>query len=89
MLSQAAAVLAAGLKDWVDLGVICALLLLNACVGAWQDYQAGSVVEELKKTLKTKAQVLRDGGIQEIELRMIVPGDLIKVEEVNITKPVS
>ena len=30
---EAAAVLAAGLEDWVDFGVICALLLLNAFVG--------------------------------------------------------
>jgi len=47
--SQAAAVLAAGLEDWVDFGVICALLLLNAAVGFIQEFQAGSIVDELKK----------------------------------------
>ncbi|EEQ34014.1 plasma membrane ATPase [Microsporum canis CBS 113480] len=50
---EAAAILAAGLRDWVDFGVICALLLLNACVGFIQEFQAGSIVDELKKTLGT------------------------------------
>jgi len=44
-----AILVAAGLQDWVDFGVICALLLLNACVGFVQEYQAGSIVAELKK----------------------------------------
>lgn len=46
---EAAAVLAAGLEDWVDFGVICGLLLLNAVVGFVQEFQAGSIVDELKK----------------------------------------
>jgi H+-transporting ATPase len=45
---EAAAVLAAGLQDWVDFGVICALLLLNACVGFIQEFQAGSIVEDAR-----------------------------------------
>ena len=82
--SQAAAVLAAGLQDWVDFGVICALLLLNACVGFFQEYQAGSIVEELKKTLALKATVLRDGRLQEIESPEVVPGDILQIEEGTI-----
>jgi H+-transporting ATPase len=53
---------AAGLEDWVDFGVICGLLLLNAAVGFIQEFQAGSIVDELKKTLALKAVVLRDGS---------------------------
>ena len=60
---EAAAILAAGLEDWVDFGVICALLLLNACVGFVQEYQAGSIVDELKKTLANTANVIRNGGL--------------------------
>jgi len=78
---ELAAILAAGLQDWVDFGVICALLLLNACVGFIQEYQAGSIVEELKKTLALKATVLRDGALVEIEAPEIVPGDLLMLEE--------
>ncbi|PWI73705.1 Plasma membrane ATPase [Purpureocillium lilacinum] len=80
----AAAVLAAGLEDWVDFGVICGLLLLNACVGFIQEFQAGSIVEELKKTLALKAVVLRDGTLKEVEAPEVVPGDILQVEEGTI-----
>lgn len=81
---EAAAVLAAGLEDWVDFGVICGLLLLNAFVGFVQEFQAGSIVEELKKTLALKAVVLRDGSLKEVEAHEVVPGDILQVEEGTI-----
>jgi H+-transporting ATPase len=81
---EAAAVLAAGLEDWVDFGVICGLLLLNAVVGFVQEYQAGSIVDELKKTLALKAVVLRDGTLKEVEAPEVVPGDILQVEEGTI-----
>ncbi|KAF3940742.1 hypothetical protein ABW19_dt0205509 [Dactylella cylindrospora] len=81
---EAAAILAAGLEDWVDFGVICALLLLNACVGFFQEFQAGSIVDELKKTLALKAVVLRDGRLFEIEAPQVVPGDILQIEEGTI-----
>ncbi|KAL4884382.1 hypothetical protein BJY04DRAFT_215350 [Aspergillus karnatakaensis] len=77
---EAAAILAAGLRDWVDFGVICALLLLNATVGFVQEYQAGSIVDELKKSLALKALVKRDGEFVEIEATEVVPGDVLKIE---------
>ena len=76
--------LAAGLQDWVDFGVICGLLLLNAAVGFIQEFQAGSVVDELKKTLALKAVVLRDGQLKEVEAPQVVPGDILQVEEVSL-----
>lgn len=81
---EAAAVLAAGLEDWVDFGVILGLLGLNAAVGFVQEFQAGSIVEELKKTLALGAVVLRDGRIQEVEAPEVVPGDLLQLEEGTI-----
>lgn len=75
--------LAAGLQDWVDFGVICALLLLNASVGFIQEFQAGSIVDELKKTLALKAIVLRDGRLFEVEASEVVPGDILQIEEVS------
>jgi H+-transporting ATPase len=75
--------LAAGLRDWVDFGVICALLLLNASVGFIQEFQAGSIVDELKKTLALKAIVCREGEFNEIDASEIVPGDIVRIEEVT------
>ncbi|GMF01410.1 unnamed protein product [Ambrosiozyma monospora] len=78
---EAAAILAAGLEDWVDFGVICALLLLNAFVGFIQEYQAGSIVDELKKTLANSAIVIRNGGPVEVPANEVVPGDILQLED--------
>ncbi len=82
-LQQAAAILAAYLRDWVDLGVIVGLLLLNASVGFIQEFQAGSIVNELKKTLALKGVVMRGGQMVEIEAPEVVPGDILHLEEVT------
>jgi len=78
---EAAAILAAGLEDWVDFGVILGLLFLNAAVGFIQEYQAGSIVEELKKTLANTAVVIRDGQLVECPASEIVPGDILQMED--------
>lgn len=76
--------LAAGLRDWVDFAVICALLLLNAVVGFVQEFQAGSIVDELKKTLALKATVIRNGRTIEIGVADVVPGDIVQIDEVGL-----
>jgi len=75
--------LAAGLQDWIDFGVICALLLLNAMVGFSQEYHAGNIVDSLKENLALKATVLRNGQIIEIPSQDVVPGDVIHVDDVS------
>ena len=59
------------------------MLLLNAVVGFVQEYQAGSIVDELKKTLALKATVFRNGRLSEVSASQIVPGDIIHIEEVR------
>ncbi|KAJ3038183.1 plasma membrane H+-ATPase [Rhizophlyctis rosea] len=80
----AAAALAGGLQHWVDLGVILGLLLLNAVVGFLQEYQAGNIVAQLKSQLALSATVIRDGTVQEINGKDLVPGDIVKLEEGTI-----
>ncbi|CAI5000502.1 CFC_HP_G0101660.mRNA.1.CDS.1 [Saccharomyces cerevisiae] len=72
---EAAAILAAGLSDWVDFGVICGLLMLNAGVGFVQEFQAGSIVDELKRLWLTLL-LLSDGQLVEIPANEVVPGDI-------------
>jgi H+-transporting ATPase len=78
---EIAALLAAGLGDWIDFGVICGILLLNATVGWYQEKQAADVVASLKGDIAMKATVVRDGGEVQILAREIVPGDIVVVEE--------
>ncbi|MCR4394249.1 MAG: HAD-IC family P-type ATPase, partial [Dehalococcoidales bacterium] len=75
----AAAILSGVLRHWPDLGVILALLILNAVVGFREERQAGNAIAALKKNLALKAKVKRDGQWTNLESREIVPGDVIRL----------
>ena len=75
---EMAAVLAAGLRDWIDFGVIIAILMLNATVGWYQEKRAADVVASLKGNIAMKALVVRDGQEKEVLAREIVPGDIVR-----------
>ncbi|KAH8426675.1 uncharacterized protein LDX57_004410 [Aspergillus melleus] len=78
---ELAVLLAAGLRDWIDLGVIIGILMLNAVVGWYQEKQAADVVASLKGDIAMKSVVIRDGQEQEILARELVTGDIVIVEE--------
>ncbi|KAJ6097201.1 hypothetical protein N7499_001575 [Penicillium canescens] len=81
---ELAVLLAAGLDDWVDFGVIIGILCLNAAVGWYQEKQAADVVASLKGDIALRAQVIRDGAQQECLARELVPGDVIIVGEGSV-----
>jgi len=74
-----AAVLSAVLRHWPDMGVILALLVVNAVVGFREEYQADSAIAALKKNLALKAKAKRDGEWASIAARELVPGDIIRL----------
>jgi H+-transporting ATPase len=76
---EIAAVLSLVVRHWADFGIIITLLIFNAFVGFWQEYQAGNAVEALKKKLALKSHVLRDGRWQEVQAKELVPGDVIRL----------
>jgi H+-transporting ATPase len=76
---EIAAVLSLLVRHWADFGIIITLLIFNALVGFWQEYQAGNAVEALKKKLALKSHALRDGKWQEVQAKELVPGDVIRL----------
>ncbi len=74
---EVAALLAVGLGDWIDFGVICGILGLNAFVGFYQEKQAADVVASLKGDIALRCTVVRDGQEQNILARELVPGDIV------------
>lgn len=60
--------------------MIFTILILNAIVGIWQDYDAERALEALKDLQSLHALVLRDGQWGEIEAKNLVPGDIVKVK---------
>ena len=81
---EVAAVLSLIIGHWVDLTIIMVLLVFNAAVGFWQEYQAGNAVAALKKNLALKSRVRRDNKWQLVGARDLVPGDLIRLRTGDI-----
>ena len=65
--------------DYVDFGLIVALLLVNASLGFWEENNAGNAIAALKAKLAPNAKVLRDGEWKSIPARELVPGDILRI----------
>ena len=72
---EAAAVLSALVRHWEDFVIILTLLLMNAGVGFWEEFQAGNAIAALKATLALQARVKRGGVWTTVAARELVPGD--------------
>ena len=75
---------AAGISLWsgdvADALAILAVLLLNALIGFTTEWRARRAMEGLLALEVGRARVLRDGTMQDLSAREIVPGDIIELE---------
>jgi H+-transporting ATPase len=76
---EAAAILSAVVQHWSDFIIILVLLVANAVVGFWEEYQAGNAIAALKARLAPRARAIRDGTWSDIAARLLVPGDVIRL----------
>ncbi len=63
--------------EYGDFGIIMAVVIIDAILGFFQEYQAQRTYTALKGLLKPTTTVIRDGQRQEIPVRELVPGDLV------------
>jgi cation-transporting P-type ATPase F len=76
-----AAVVTTGvLQEWVDSGVILAVVLANAIIGYLQETKAEGAIEALTKMVVTEATVRRDGRKQRVPSAELVPGDVVLLQ---------
>ena len=68
------------INEILDAIVIAAILIINSILGFIQEYRAEKSIEALKKLSPQKARVLRDGRVNEILAKFLVPGDIILLE---------
>lgn len=57
--------------------IIWAIVLMSVTLDFVQEYRAGRAADQLKKTVAVRATVLRDGHAQEIQIAVLVPGDVV------------
>ena len=60
---------------------ILAILLMNAFFGFLQAEKADRTLAALRRMTPAEASVVRDGNLMRIEVRLLVPGDLLVLQE--------
>ncbi len=60
---------------------IWAVIWINAVFSFWQEFQAEQALASLKQVLPAQARVYRQGTLQLLPARELVPGDVMQLEE--------
>jgi P-type Mg2+ transporter len=65
-------------RDYKTLTVVGIMVMLSSLLRFWQEFRSNQAAEKLKSMVKTTATVIRDPeGKREIDIKELVPGDLI------------
>ncbi|MEA3229126.1 MAG: HAD-IC family P-type ATPase, partial [Campylobacterota bacterium] len=75
-----ASIITAFLHEWVDSGVIFAVVIINVIIGFMQEVKAQEAIESLKKMMTTEAIVIRDSTKITVSSIDLVPGDIVLLE---------
>ncbi len=65
--------------NYIDTGVILAVVIINAIIGFTQEIKAEESVRALKQLVVPGRRVIRDGHEQEVDATGLVLGDLVTV----------
>jgi sodium/potassium-transporting ATPase subunit alpha len=60
---------------------ILAVIAVNGVFSFWQEYRAERALAALRRLLPPQAKALRDGELQELSAELLVPGDVILLQE--------
>jgi len=66
-------------SDAAKVVIILAIVLINVCLGLYQEGKAEKALEALKKMNAFKTTVIRGGAKQVIEAQFLVPGDIVEL----------
>jgi len=71
-----------GEEDYTSVIILGTMVLLSSLLRFWQEYTSNRAAEQLKSMVKTTATVLREEGLRisakrEIDIKEIVPGDIV------------
>lgn len=79
----AAGVVSVALKEFKDAAFIFGIVLLNAAIGAFQEWKAETGTAALQQMLKVYTVVKRDGANKKLAAEELVPGDIVLLESGN------
>ncbi len=71
-------------NEWLDGIAILIVILINAVIGFYMEFQADRSMEALQSLSVVMSKVIRDGKVKEINSEQIVPGDFVYLEAGDI-----
>jgi magnesium-transporting ATPase (P-type) len=63
--------------DWTDGVVVVAIVLLSSGIGFLRERDSRRAIDRLRARLTLEARVVRDGTVQRVPSRTLVPGDIV------------
>jgi P-type Mg2+ transporter len=79
-----AAIIAFLIGERVDAFVILVFVLINVCLGFFQEAKAQRAIVLLRKYFPSKVRVIRNGREKTIEKNLLVPGDVVLLEQGDV-----
>ncbi len=70
--------------DLTDTGIIVFIVILNAVVGAIQQFRADKAIESLKKMSACNVNVRRDGRVSSVPSEDVTAGDIVLLSEGDV-----
>lgn len=67
-------------EGFTDSIIILVIVILNAVIGVIQELKAQKSLESLKNLSAPHSKVIRDGKLQDLESKYLVPGDIVVLE---------
>lgn len=83
-----AALISGVIGEWQDTVAILVIVVLNALVGAVQEYRAVRAVAALRMMSAPEAKVVRDAGTLVCPAADLVPGDLVILGPGNVVRQI-
>src|SRR5262245_9203232 len=68
------------MSEWIDAGIIFAVVLLNSLLGFIQEGKAEKALDSIRNMLSAEARTVRSGETRMIPAEQLVPGDVVLLE---------
>lgn len=74
-----AAAASAATNEWFDSLIVLVVVIASVAIGYSREYSAQAAAEALRARIRSRATVVRDGAVVEIDSRHVVPGDVVQL----------
>ena len=72
-----AAIISMVTGEWIDAMVVFLIIFASAVFGFLQEYNSGNAIEKLRKKIRLRANVIRNGVKSSVLAEEVVPGDIL------------